>query len=31
VIEYVFWELRQFAGVLERPDDQTIVVVRVRE
>ncbi len=31
VIEYVFWELRQFAGVLERPDDQTIVVVRVSE
>ncbi len=31
IIEHIFWELRQFAGVLQRPDDQTIVVVRVRE
>lgn len=31
VIEHVFWELRQHTGVLERPDDQTIVVLRVRD
>ncbi len=31
VVEHVFWELRQFAGVRERPDDQTIVVVRVKD
>ncbi|MBL9030333.1 MAG: SpoIIE family protein phosphatase [Phycisphaerae bacterium] len=30
VAEHLFWELRQFAGILERPDDQTVVVVRVR-
>lgn len=30
MVEHVFWELRQFAGVLERPDDQTLVVMRVR-
>jgi hypothetical protein len=23
-------ELRQYAGILERPDDQTVVVVRVK-
>jgi phosphoserine phosphatase RsbU/P len=31
IVEHIFWELRQFAGILERPDDQTVVVVRVRE
>lgn len=31
IIEHIFWELRQFAGILERPDDQTVVVIRVRE
>ncbi|MCC6661994.1 MAG: SpoIIE family protein phosphatase [Phycisphaerales bacterium] len=30
VIERLFWEIRQFAGVMPRPDDQTVVVVRVR-
>lgn len=30
VADHIFWELRQFAGILERPDDQTVVVVRVR-
>ncbi len=30
ILEHVFWELRQFAGILERPDDQTVVIVRVR-
>jgi serine phosphatase RsbU (regulator of sigma subunit) len=30
VLEHIFWELRQFAGLLERPDDQTVVVVRVK-
>jgi sigma-B regulation protein RsbU (phosphoserine phosphatase) len=30
IVEQVFWELRQFGGILERPDDQTVVVVRVR-
>ncbi|MFN0131226.1 MAG: PP2C family protein-serine/threonine phosphatase [Phycisphaerales bacterium] len=30
IAEHLFWELRQFAGILERPDDQTVVVVRVR-
>lgn len=30
VIEHVFWELRQFSGILERPDDQTIIVMRVK-
>ncbi|MEX2217479.1 MAG: GAF domain-containing SpoIIE family protein phosphatase [Phycisphaerales bacterium] len=30
VLEHILWELRQFAGVLERPDDQTLVVLRVR-
>ena len=29
VIERLFWEIRQFAGVMPRPDDQTVVVVRV--
>ncbi|MFM9994990.1 MAG: PP2C family protein-serine/threonine phosphatase [Phycisphaerales bacterium] len=31
VIEHVFWELRQHTGVLQRPDDQTIVVLRVKD
>lgn len=30
VLEHVFWALRQFAGLSERPDDQTLVVMRVR-
>jgi sigma-B regulation protein RsbU (phosphoserine phosphatase) len=30
IVEHLFWELRQFAGLLQRPDDQTVVVVRVR-
>lgn len=30
IADHIFWELRQFAGILERPDDQTVVVVRVR-
>lgn len=30
IIEHLFWELRQFGGILERPDDQTVVVVRVK-
>lgn len=30
VIEHVFWTLRQYAGLQERPDDQTLVVVRVK-
>lgn len=30
VLEHIFWELRQFAGVMERPDDQTVVVMRVK-
>jgi serine phosphatase RsbU (regulator of sigma subunit) len=29
ILEHIFWELRQFAGLQERPDDQTLVVVRV--
>jgi hypothetical protein len=27
ILEHIFWELRQFAGILERPDDQTVVVL----
>lgn len=30
IVDHVFWSLRQFAGLLERPDDQTLVVMRVR-
>ena len=30
VIEGIFWRLRQFAGLSTRPDDQTVLVVRVR-
>jgi len=30
IADHIFWELRQYAGILERPDDQTVVVVRVR-
>ncbi len=29
VLEMVHWELRQFGGIERRPDDQTMVVVRV--
>jgi sigma-B regulation protein RsbU (phosphoserine phosphatase) len=31
ILERIFWEIRQFAGLLERPDDQTVVVMRVAE
>lgn len=31
ILEHVFWDLRQFAGLTNRPDDQTLVVVRVGE
>lgn len=30
IVDQVFWELRQFGGILERPDDQTVVVVRIK-
>ena len=30
VVEHIYWELRQFGGLRERPDDQTVVVVRVK-
>jgi sigma-B regulation protein RsbU (phosphoserine phosphatase) len=30
IIEHVLWTLRQFAGLASRPDDQTIVVLRVK-
>lgn len=30
VLEHVLWSLRQFAGLKERPDDQTVVVLRVK-
>lgn len=30
VIEHIFWELRQFGGILERSDDQTVVVMRIK-
>lgn len=30
IAERIFWELRQFAGLSQRPDDQTVVVLRVR-
>lgn len=30
IVERLFWQLRQFGGILERPDDQTVVVVRVK-
>jgi sigma-B regulation protein RsbU (phosphoserine phosphatase) len=30
IADHLFWELRQYAGILERPDDQTVVVVRVK-
>jgi sigma-B regulation protein RsbU (phosphoserine phosphatase) len=30
IADHILWQLRQFAGILERPDDQTLVVVRVR-
>ncbi|MFG0326924.1 MAG: PP2C family protein-serine/threonine phosphatase [Phycisphaerales bacterium JB037] len=29
IIEHVLWTLRQFTGLYERPDDQTILVMRV--
>jgi sigma-B regulation protein RsbU (phosphoserine phosphatase) len=31
VVERIFWEIRQFAGLARRTDDQTVVVLRVRE
>lgn len=31
IVEHVHWELRRFAGLSERPDDSTIVVLRVTE
>ncbi len=31
VVERVFWELRQFAGLHERTDDVTLLVAQVRE
>jgi sigma-B regulation protein RsbU (phosphoserine phosphatase) len=31
VLERIFWEIRQFAGLAPRTDDQTVVVLRVRE
>jgi sigma-B regulation protein RsbU (phosphoserine phosphatase) len=30
IADHILWHLRQFAGILERPDDQTLVVVRVK-
>ncbi|MBX3376324.1 MAG: SpoIIE family protein phosphatase [Phycisphaeraceae bacterium] len=30
IADHIYWELRQYAGILERPDDQTVVVVRVK-
>jgi len=29
ILERIFWELRQFAGLSDRTDDQTIIVLRV--
>ena len=29
ILEHLYWELRQFAGLSARPDDQTAVVLRV--
>jgi phosphoserine phosphatase RsbU/P len=31
VLERIFWEIRQFAGLARRTDDQTVVVMRVRD
>lgn len=31
ILEMIFWELRQFSGLTKRPDDQTVVVVKVLE
>lgn len=31
IVERVLWELRQFAGLAPRPDDTTILALRVRE
>ncbi|GJQ29547.1 MAG: hypothetical protein HBSAPP03_14310 [Phycisphaerae bacterium] len=31
IVERVMWEVRQFAGLSARPDDMTLVVIRVRE
>lgn len=31
VVEHIFWTLRQFAGLAAKTDDQTLVVVRVRD
>ncbi len=30
VVDYIFWSLRQFAGLMAAPDDQTVVVVRIQ-
>lgn len=30
VVEHIYWELRQFAGLAERTDDQTVGVLRIR-
>jgi sigma-B regulation protein RsbU (phosphoserine phosphatase) len=29
IVDHIYWELRQFGGILERPDDQTVVVARI--
>lgn len=31
IVELIQWEIRQFAGLMPRPDDFTLVVVRVNE
>lgn len=31
IVELIQWEIRQFAGLMQRPDDFTLVVVRVNE
>lgn len=31
VLEHLFWSLRQFAGLQLRPDDSTVVVIRVND
>ncbi|MDX2132153.1 MAG: GAF domain-containing SpoIIE family protein phosphatase [Planctomycetota bacterium] len=30
VLEHILWEVRQFAGLAQVPDDKTLIVVRVR-
>jgi sigma-B regulation protein RsbU (phosphoserine phosphatase) len=29
IVDHIFWSLRQYGGLRERPDDQTVVVLRV--